>query len=311
MEKCQIAVPVATVWTAPDAVRLCDKKAVSNPVDMEGWLAEMTREENIALCRESRLQSQVLFGDDVWVERSEGDWARVLIPSQASSKDRRGYPGWMPRRQLAEPIAASPEDERVMVQSKKAGFYNEKKEWQFDLSFGTFLTWIDCGKNEVKVRSPIGDGYLFFKDVSFPGQAPRADGAAIIRQAECFLHLPYLWAGLSAYGYDCSGFSYSMMRAGGYLIPRDADDQARGGREIGHSLLKPGDLLYFAYDEGKGAVHHVGIYYGGGKMIHSPTPGKRIDITALEGTIYEREFCTARRYWKGENEDGQDSASAS
>ncbi|WKB34649.1 hypothetical protein QS257_11720 [Terrilactibacillus sp. S3-3] len=168
MEKWQIAVPVAMVWTDPNAVRPCDKKAASNPVDIGGWLAEMTSEENIALCREGRLQSQVLFGDDVWIEAAQGDWVKVLIPSQASSKDQRGYPGWMPKKQLAEPIASSPAEEKIMVQSKTAGFYNEKKERLFDLSFGTFLTLTDCGKKEVKVKSPIGGGYLFFKGCGFP-----------------------------------------------------------------------------------------------------------------------------------------------
>ncbi|WP_162875106.1 C40 family peptidase, partial [Enterobacter cloacae] len=74
----------------------------------------------------------------------------------------------------------------------------------------------------------------------------------------------------SSYGYDCSGFAYSMYASQGITIPRDASDQALAGTEAASNQLRPGDLLFFAYEEGKGRIHHVGIYIGDGKMIHSP-----------------------------------------
>ncbi len=59
--------------------------------------------------------------------------------------------------------------------------------------------------------------------------------------------------------------------------------------------MKAGDLLFFAYEEGKGAIHHVGLYVGGGKMLHSPKTGKSIEILTLKETIYEKELCAVRR----------------
>jgi cell wall-associated NlpC family hydrolase len=59
----------------------------------------------------------------------------------------------------------------------------------------------------------------------------------------------------------------------------------------------PGDLIFFAHDEGKGRVHHVGIYYGDGRMLHAPKTGMTIEIIPLAGTVYEREICSVRRYW--------------
>ena len=59
--------------------------------------------------------------------------------------------------------------------------------------------------------------------------------------------------GITPYGYDCSGFSYNMLKACGYIIPRDAGDQAKSGEEISiqdPSVWKIGDLLFFANDEG-------------------------------------------------------------
>ena len=61
-----------------------------------------------------------------------------------------------------------------------------------------------------------------------------------------------------------------MCKANGYIIPRDAHDQAEAGKRIALNEMEPGDLLFFAYEEGKGSIHHVGIYYGEGKLIHSP-----------------------------------------
>ena len=124
-------------------------------------------------------------------------------------------------------------------------------------------------------------------------------GERMIEIGRQFLNLPYLWGGMSSYGYDCSGFSYSMHRAIGITIPRDASDQSKGGREISKSDLAPGDLLFFAYKEGKGHVHHVGIYAGGGRMIHAPRTGRSVEIIDLHGSEYEPEHCISRRYWQG------------
>jgi cell wall-associated NlpC family hydrolase len=88
-----------------------------------------------------------------------------------------------------------------------------------------------------------------------------------------------------------------MCKANGFIIPRDAHDQANAGVEIKLEEIRPGDLLFFAYEGGKGRIHHVGIYYGDGKLLHSPNTGKTVEIIPLAGTIYERELCAARRYW--------------
>ncbi|HEX5564412.1 MAG TPA: NlpC/P60 family protein, partial [Sporosarcina sp.] len=99
--------------------------------------------------------------------------------------------------------------------------------------------------------------------------------------------------------YDCSGFTYNMLKYAGYFIPRDASDQAKGGEEVPLEQpdeWKKGDLLFFANDEGKGNVRHVGFYYGNGLMLHSPSTGKNIEVLELAGTKLERELCAVRRY---------------
>ncbi|RYL92181.1 C40 family peptidase [Sporolactobacillus sp. Y61] len=293
-----VSVPVATVWTNPGSVRPVDQHAFSDIPDLSAWLRQMTNEEKIALCREKRLQSQVLFGDEVIIDETHGDWVKVVVPSQSSAKDKRGYPGWMRRAHIADTRYDPAGMERVMVQSKFARLYRKRGEPVFELSFGTCLPLVSEDDRVVKVLSPAGEGYIHRNAVAFPARRAPLTGHEIVKNAFRFMDLPYLWSGMSAYGYDCSGFSYSMLRAAGYLIPRDADDQSRYGLPIPEDDMLPGDLLFFAYEEGKGYVHHVGIYAGDGKMIHSPTPGKIVSLTTLSGTLLEKELCAVRRYWK-------------
>lgn len=94
-----------------------------------------------------------------------------------------------------------------------------------------------------------------------------------------------------------------MLKANGFIIPRDAADQATAGIEVDKDKAESwqvGDLLFFAYEEGKGRLHHVGIYYGNGLMIHSPTPGKAVEIIELAGTVHEKELCAVRRFTENE-----------
>lgn len=88
-----------------------------------------------------------------------------------------------------------------------------------------------------------------------------------------------------------------VLAATGRAIARDAHEQAKGGTTVPLGSIVPGDLLFFAHEEGKGVIHHVGIYAGEGKLLHSPKTGRPVELLDMEGTIYEKELCGARRYW--------------
>ncbi|WP_404455816.1 C40 family peptidase [Virgibacillus necropolis] len=295
------AVQVATVWTTKESARGIDEPGLTNPTDIDRWVTKLTQEQKTALCNENRVQSQLLYGEVVQVTEIEGDWAHVVIPAQPSKKDPSGYPGWVPLAQLQEvekDYWNRPKSAAIIT--KKAWLEKDKGEKVVKLSYMTCLPIVNQHPKRIEVATPNGTMFLPNEAVHIYGTQQgmeKKNGDEIVKIGEQFLDLDYFWGGMSSFGYDCSGFSYATHKACGYQIPRDASDQAEAGAPVDVENLLPGDLLFFAYEEGKGKLHHVGIYYGNGNMIHSRTNGKSVEIIELKGTIYEKELCATRRYW--------------
>ncbi|CAB4875103.1 unannotated protein [freshwater metagenome] len=65
-------------------------------------------------------------------------------------------------------------------------------------------------------------------------------------------------------------------QAAGVSLPHSSRAQFRYGRHISRSNLQPGDLIFF-----KSPISHVGIYLGGGRMVHAPRPGSRVKIAPI------------------------------
>ncbi len=86
--------------------------------------------------------------------------------------------------------------------------------------------------------------------------------------AQRMMGVPYLWGGVSGNGIDCSGFARLVHRWMGVDIPRDADMQHATANPV-KPPYKVGDLFFFAENDSKRDITHVGISLGGWKMIHS------------------------------------------
>jgi cell wall-associated NlpC family hydrolase len=95
---------------------------------------------------------------------------------------------------------------------------------------------------------------------------------AILATAKSMLGFPYIWAGMSPKGMDCSGYVRTVLFMHDIIIPRDAGPQSKVGETIeDRDALQPGDLVFFGSrrDNGRPRVSHVGFYLGDGKFIHS------------------------------------------
>lgn len=295
-----VCVAVATVWTSYDSCREIDDNATSVPVKLDKWLEQLTYTRRLELCEKNLVQTQLLLGEEVYVTERKGKWAKIVIPSQFSSKDERGYPGWVPSHQLISQAEYSPLNKPTAVVTAAIATLQLAEE-ALQISYQTQLPLLKEDKEWLEVQTPVGSGKIKRQDAVViedrNRKATKGTGDMIIAAGEQFLNLPYLWGGMSAWGYDCSGFAYATHKANGYLIPRDATDQARRGKEVGLDSIQPGDLLFFAHEKGEGSIHHVGIWYGNGKMLHSPKTGKTVELIELKGTLYEEELCAARRYY--------------
>ena len=109
-------------------------------------------------------------------------------------------------------------------------------------------------------------------NVSEKAPATHGDVTSYARQ---YLGTPYVWGGTSPSGFDCSGFvQYVYRNAAGISLPRDTYGQIGAGSRVSQDQLQPGDLVF--PDAG-----HVGIYIGGGQMIHASKPGDVVKISSV------------------------------
>ncbi|MGX1883422.1 NlpC/P60 family protein [Streptomyces sp. NPDC055287] len=95
-----------------------------------------------------------------------------------------------------------------------------------------------------------------------------AKAEKVLAFARAQIGKPYVWGAAGPSSYDCSGLTQGAWKAAGVDLPRTTWDQVNVGTRVTTENLKPGDLVFF-YDD----ISHVGIYIGGGKMIHAPKPG--------------------------------------
>ncbi|MEU2659923.1 NlpC/P60 family protein [Streptomyces sp. NPDC007325] len=103
----------------------------------------------------------------------------------------------------------------------------------------------------------------------------RASAALSFARAQ--LGKPYVWGATGPSGYDCSGLTQAAWRAAGVSLPRTTYTQINAGRRVSRSELAPGDLVFFY-----SGISHVGLYIGGGQMIHAPRPGTPIRIAPID-----------------------------
>ena len=119
--------------------------------------------------------------------------------------------------------------------------------------------------------------------------------STLLNQGKKFIGTPYVWGGTSPKGFDCSGLVHYLYQKQGVSIPRNSREQF--SRLPVASNPQPGDLVFFRRN---GTINHVGLYLGGGKMLHAPQTGAKVRIEDMGRPNWKRRYAGARRALKGE-----------
>ncbi|MBO4336588.1 MAG: C40 family peptidase [Lachnospiraceae bacterium] len=98
-------------------------------------------------------------------------------------------------------------------------------------------------------------------------------GSAVANYALQFVGNPYVYGGSSlTNGTDCSGFTMSVYAAFGVGLPHSSGAQRSCGTDVGGlANAQPGDLVCYS--------GHVGIYIGGGQIVHASTAKTGIKVS--------------------------------
>jgi cell wall-associated NlpC family hydrolase len=226
----------------------------------------------------SGMSTQALLGMPVKVLQYNG-WYEIQTPDD--------YTGWV-HRMVITPMSKEQYNEwnraeKIVVTSHYGFTYekpDEKSRPVSDVVAGNRLKWEGNTRLFYKVSYPDGRQAYIPKSISQPETQWRAslkqDVESIIETAYSMMGIPYLWAGTSSKGVDCSGLVRTVLFMHDIIIPRDASQQAYVGEHIDiapdFSNVKRGDLVFFgrkATAERKEGISHVGIYLGNKQFIHA------------------------------------------
>ncbi|MDR0977071.1 MAG: C40 family peptidase [Prevotellaceae bacterium] len=226
----------------------------------------------------SEMITQGLMGMPVRVLEHDG-WYRIQTPDD--------YIGWVHNAGIhlmdeAE-LHAWNAAEKVVVTAHYGFVYREPKEKSqtvSDVVAGDRLKYAGKKGKFYRVSYPDGRTGYILKKISMPEEkwrkSLRQDVDDILRTARTMMGIPYLWAGTSTKGMDCSGFMRTILYMHDIIIPRDASQQALTGERIeiapDFGNLQPGDFVFFgrkATADKPERVVHVGMYLGGKRFIHS------------------------------------------
>jgi cell wall-associated NlpC family hydrolase len=194
------------------------------------------------------------------ITASRGDKIRDFLDSVQRRERERGH---------AEEAFGTVQSKAKEIKAQKADIDSQVAEQKKLL--------IKLGVDPTPPKGPIGGNY----DGPATGSARKALDYAYAQKGK-----PYVYGGAGPSGYDCSGLTMMAWRAGGVSLPHNAAAQwsATASKRVAFADLQPGDLVFFS------GLGHVGLYVGGGKMIHAPHTGTVIQIVDISSGSYRSTF---------------------
>lgn len=232
-----VHVPVTSVWQGPDRPRPVDRAIVDEDPDTSAWLAALDSHAgedesgNGRLGLHGRIETQLVEGEPVRIVETTPDGAWAHVRCP-----------WQP----------SP--------TSRDGYPG----WVPTIHLRALATEAELTPYPQRSR-PVGGEVN-----GSPGREATGEHPTVLL-ARQHLGLPYLWGGLTPYGFDCSGLVHWAWRTLGIRVPRDAYAQQEALGAVELDAVRSGDLYFFAHPGRR--IHHVGIVTAPGRMVHASETG--------------------------------------
>ncbi len=209
----------------------------------------------------SEADTQAVLGEPVRILSRKNDFIQIRCED--------GYEGWLNRFQLCE----QPELENLpkkIITSELLKFYDQPDSNASVLRDGTaggYVYLLEQTDSWQQVLLPDGVKAWIEKINTEP--LPPLSRANLLNYAKRFMGVPYLWAGKTPKGFDCSGLMQLVHKMFGIVLRRDAWMQYEDARQVADNPLdgQPGDMMFFTESSDK--ITHVGFCLGAGKLLHA------------------------------------------
>ena len=189
--KYKVNVQVATLWNQPNKARLVDRPSLTNPVDIAKWTKNMNLTQKWWLVKKT--DTQALFGDEVTILKSSGNWHQIAVKDQYVPYQKAGYPGWVPKSHVTATSTDVTNCSIAIVTNKIAPLYNpvDKKKYM-DISYSTILPVIKTEGDWLHVQTPANGVKLLKKSdaktVKNYKAVPKPTQATIVNEAKKILN---------------------------------------------------------------------------------------------------------------------------
>ncbi|CEO30366.1 C40 family peptidase [Paraclostridium sordellii] len=287
----------------------------SRYVDVKGADAYVTA-ENVNLRKDAHIESdvqdnlglstkvEVLGTQDNWVKVKNGDkegFIRDLYVSdkapevekeQTDANDQKDVQDKTEEtdKTTTDKITTEETDKATTEETDKATTEETDKTTTDKINSDV----VNNNNNDTDVEKPVQ------KPVEKPAEKPAPPvnntnaASAVVNMAYSKLGSPYVWGAEGPNTFDCSGLtSYVFRNAAGVSLPRTSGSQYGVGTSVSKANLQPGDLVFFA--TGGGGISHVGIYVGGGQMIHAPQTGDVVKVSNINSSYWQNAYVGAKR----------------
>ncbi|HXF49188.1 MAG TPA: C40 family peptidase [Verrucomicrobiae bacterium] len=215
---------------------------------------------------QSERTSQALFNTPVELGEEKDTYIATTLPDR--------YTGWMQKSHLLYPLSNTFFSKRLKVRTPfLAVFATDRKKTNSVLTFNTAVRVFRQAGNWAAVGSDKKVlGWVKKEGLVDPAKL-RFSVADLIKKGMEFFGTPYLWGGISSFGFDCSGFLFTLFDFFGRKIPRDTSQQIKIGEEIPFEHAEAGDFFFFP--------GHVALYVGGRKILHANLRGGGVTLDSI------------------------------